>query len=175
MLVPIIAVGALAPFGILAAIAIPSFVKYMRRAKAAEARIQSARAFDSVLSYHAESGECPHDAALSGIAGPVPPLTVNCNTGPKQLCTPTDDASTYAYSPSAWDTAVWQQMRFDLTYGHFYHYSYQWSIDGDRCAFTVQAFGDLDDDGVYSTFERTGMVGSADGFAPVFAIYRELE
>ena len=47
-----------------------------------------------------------------------------------------------------------------LEQGHYFHYNFIWNNDTSdpygRCQFTVQAFGDLDDDGVFSTFERSG-------------------
>jgi hypothetical protein len=42
---------------------------------------------------------------------------------------------------------------------HFFHYNFKWKNDPSgrgSCQFTVQAFGDLDGDGTYSTFERSG-------------------
>ena len=61
-------------------------------------------------------------------------------------------------SGSEWDEAVWQALMFTPTDHHYY--SYQFDSSGVRASasFTVYAFGDLDCDGVLSTFSMTGHV-----------------
>ena len=63
------------------------------------------------------------------------------------------------YPVSAWDNAVWKGLEFDLGDAHYFHYNFRYENDPrgyGECRFTVQAFADLDDDGVFSTFERVG-------------------
>lgn len=137
--------------GILAAIAIPAFTKYVRRSKTSEARVQLAKMFDAVSRYHGEHGRCP--GGLDGEAGVTPPISVNCNDGPAGRCTAGD-----AYDSSAWgDNEVWSALGFEMAEGHYFHYNIRWGQDqAGACQFTAQAFGDLDDDGVFSTYERAG-------------------
>jgi type IV pilus assembly protein PilA len=48
-----------------------------------------------------------------------------------------------------------------MTDPHYFHYDFRWASVGEgACQFTAQAFGDLDGDGIYSTYERAG---AADG------------
>jgi type IV pilus assembly protein PilA len=142
--------------GMVAAIAIPAFTKYMRRSKTAEARVNLAKMFDAASAYHAETGQCPTDGSAQGSAGATPPLTVHCGEGPGGRCVP-NGAGGGAYSLSAWtEHPVWQKMNFQQEAGHYYHYDFRWGADERGCMFTAQAFGDLDDDGVFSTFERSG-------------------
>jgi hypothetical protein len=64
------------------------------------------------------------------------------------------------YDAKLWSEGnVWPQLGFELMDPHFFHYNFKWKNDpsgSGSCQFTVQAFGDLDGDGTYSTFERSG-------------------
>lgn len=52
------------------------------------------------------------------------------------------------------ERSTWVALGFSMADPHAYHYAVEWSESADSCRFTVQAFGDLDGDGVYSTFTR---------------------
>lgn len=154
----LIILAALVPIiGIFAAISIPAFAKYMRRAKAAEAKAQIARMFDGAAGYFSA-----HDACVGGegpvVLGPMPPLSVNCNEGPGGRCVPSSSgggAGSYAYA--GWEEdSTWAELGFAQEQGHYFHYAYRANNFEGGCQFTVQAFADLDDDGMYSTFERSG-------------------
>lgn len=66
----------------------------------------------------------------------------------------------YQSQPADWnsgDGAVgWQCLKFDIQAPQYYMYSYS----GTATSFTVTANGDLNGDGVYSTFSITGSVQS---------------
>ncbi|MEM6290713.1 MAG: type II secretion system protein [Myxococcota bacterium] len=168
--------------GILAAIAIPTLTLYLRRAKTAEANGQLAKIFDATTAYftsdRVDRGEveqignggqvaegathrCPHPPATpgGGEAGFTP--TVNCNEGPGGRCVPGQGAAGPGYYDiDEWGTnTVWNALNFGMEQGHYFHYNYVASNSNTgygACQFTSQAFGDLDDDGEYSTFERSG-------------------
>ncbi|MCA9705022.1 MAG: hypothetical protein KDK70_04120 [Myxococcales bacterium] len=169
--------------GIGAAIAVPALTKYMRRSKTSEARVQIAKMFDAASAYfneeHVSRGaiailggegalpvtaphQCPNDSREVGSAGITPPLSVNCNEGPGGRCVPVAGTPTGPgeYSMSLWtDNPVWNGLNFQMEQGHYFHYDFQWNngtTGFGSCQFTAQAFGDLDDDGVFSTYERTG-------------------
>ncbi len=168
--------------GILAAIAIPTLTLYVRRVKTAEASGQLAKLFDATSAYynvdHVDRGEvtqigdggvvangathrCPHPAGspTGGEAGFTP--TVNCNAGPAGRCVPgVGGAGPGSYDIAEWAlNPMWNALNFGMEQGHFFHYNYVSSntnVGFGECQFTAQAFGDLDDDGEYSTFERSG-------------------
>lgn len=169
--------------GIGAAIAVPAFVKYTRRAKTSEARVQLAKMFDATSAYFneehvdrsavAEIGggaalaelaphRCPNNGKLSGESGITPPLSVDCNDGPGGRCVPTvgSKGGPGDYDMSLWtDNDVWNGLNFQQEQAHYFHYNFIWTNDASGyggCQFTTQAFGDLDGDGVFSTFERSG-------------------
>jgi type IV pilus assembly protein PilA len=54
---------------------------------------------------------------------------------------------------------VWNGLTFQQEQAHFYNYNFRMenATSGfGACRFTAQAFADLDADGLYSTFERSG-------------------
>jgi hypothetical protein len=137
---------------------IGSFQKYMNRSKTSEARVHVAQMFDAAASYFNEEHVdptsaavvhgCPNDGRAEGSAGITPPLSVDCSQG----CMPA------SYGAQLWtDNKVWNALNFQMEDKHYFHYDFKWSnVAGGygKCQFTVQAFGDLDHDGVFSTFER---------------------
>lgn len=149
--------------GILSAIAIPALSKYMRQAKTSEAKANIAKLFDRIAA-QAGAGGCPGTSGVPvGDTSLTPPLSTACAQGPGGRCVPSDqpvDDAGY-YASSAWSGhPVWKALDFKIEEGHYYHYSYKWKqVDPGGCQFTVAAFGDLNDDGIYSTFERAGAIG----------------
>lgn len=168
--------------GIGAAIAVPAFTKYTRRAKTSEARVQLAKMFDGASAYFNEERvvrpatgfldpteepksalhKCPNNGKLEGESGITPPLSVDCSDGPGGRCVPTvgGKGGPGSYDISLWtDNDVWKGLYFQQEQGHHFHYNFIWSNDPEgygACQFTAQAFGDLDGDGVFSTYERSG-------------------
>jgi type IV pilus assembly protein PilA len=63
-----------------------------------------------------------------------------------------------SYDESAWsDNPVWSELGFRVDGPHYFHYDLHWSgNENGACVFDVRAYGDLDDDGTYSTYERSG-------------------
>jgi type IV pilus assembly protein PilA len=138
--------------GILAAIAIPAFIKYVRNAKTAEAKENLAYIFRESTTYfqgdRVERGvtgagilaQFPEPAALT--PGAVPP-------GTRVLTT-------------AWNgNETWNALKFSIADPHYYAYEYEStgsSSAGSASLFTARARGDLDGDGNESTFERVGTV-----------------
>ncbi|MEM9462686.1 MAG: hypothetical protein AAGF11_51535 [Myxococcota bacterium] len=105
---------------------------------------------------------CPNDGRPKGNAGLTPPLSVNCNDGPGGRCVPVagEPKGPGEYSMKLWtDNPVWNGLNFQMEQGHYFHYDFRWEneISGfGACQFTAQAFGDLDDDRILSTYERSG-------------------
>lgn len=187
--------------GILAAIAIPALTKYMRRSKTSEARAQIAKIFDGASAYfaeeHVDRGQtgliggggtitglaphrCPTDGDDGGAENITPPLGTDCNTGPGGRCVPAATPSGAGYYDIAlWDTSTWNGLSFQQEQGHYFHYNFIASnadTGYGECQFTAQAFGDLDDDDIMSTYERTG-AGDRFGFNGAAGLYidRDIE
>ncbi len=142
--------------GTLAAIAIPAFTKYTRRSKTSEARVNLAKMFDAASSYYTEHGQCPDHDGAQGRAGVTPNLSVDCGEGEGGRCQ-AGGAGGGVYPQTDWTAnPVWSALGFEVRGGHYYRYDFRWKEEDGMCMFTAQAFGDLDEDGVFSTFERSG-------------------
>ncbi len=168
--------------GILSAVAIPAVSAYFRRAKTSEARLQLVKMFDSTVAYyraeHVDRGQvdilgasagittlsthrCPHPVGVpsGGAAGFTP--TMDCNNGPGGRCIPSGaPAGAGYYDITVWtNNDMWNALNFGQEQAHFFHYNFvatNTTTGYGMCNFTAQAFGDLDADLTYSTFERTG-------------------
>jgi hypothetical protein len=141
-----------------------------------EAKTQVAKLFDATSSYfkseHADRGggvedlaphRCPsmNGSPGAGESGITPPLHVDCNSGPEGKCVPTTNpAGGGQYDIALWnDNPVWNGLNFLREAPHRFHYNVIYANQGTgygTCQFTIQAFGDLDNDGVFSTYERAG-------------------
>lgn len=164
--------------GILAAVAIPAFMKYIRRSKTTEVTMNLRKLFDSSISYyedeHATRGgtiiprQFPAGSNLAGIgAGTPTPGNFACNGNSQQKHDPNNIAPTF-------DHATWQALNFGIDDPFFFSYTYLSEGTGEDAAFTVRGEGDLDCDGSSSLFERIGTVenNSINGGA---GIYKENE
>jgi type IV pilus assembly protein PilA len=171
--------------GILAAVAIPAFMKYIKKSKTSEAREFVKKIYDGARSYYMDpnfKGQSIGGSVLppqfpgGTAAGSIMAPTVN------QCCTDGGKCKPYA---TYWESEVWTALQFSLDDPHYYWYTYIWNgnvmsgapkIDGSN-NFTALANGNLDCDAVYSTFTMYGEVNStyADGPAGSAALHRENE
>ncbi len=145
------AAASLAVVGVAAAVAIPAFMKNARKAKTSEATLHVKKLYDGARAYYEENHKFPPSV------GPTPPLG-SCCKNPDKKCAP---------DPKLWAEASWQALMFSMDDPS--QYSYTFEAGGDT--FTVRANGDLDCDGIYSTFEMAGKVqsdGSITGSAGMF-------
>ncbi|MEM6991723.1 MAG: hypothetical protein AAF721_14550 [Myxococcota bacterium] len=164
-----------------AAAALPAATRYLRQSKTSEARVQLAKMFDAASSHFTEtritvsvlpSGSsvaskghvCPNDGREQGEAGITPPLSIDCASAAAGRCVPVPGAPSKVageYEAELWsDNPVWRGLDFEHTAGHYFHYDFKYeNFPGGfgGCQFTAQAFGDLDGDGVFSTYERVGV------------------
>ena len=132
--------------GILAAVAIPAFVKYMRRSKTSEAEDKLAYLFRAGTTYY--TTEKPTQGVLN---------LVNVQ------CIPADSTRlplTAGQSRRSYDFGLNNTFRdLDFAIGDPFYYSYQFA-GANTCtltganAFTARAYGDLDGDMNESLFER---------------------
>ncbi len=67
--------------------------------------------------------------------------------------------------PGTWDAPTWRLLGFSFTVPHSYSFGFDSHDAPGKAAFHAVAHGDLDGDGLVSTFEITGE--SADGAEPV--------
>jgi prepilin-type N-terminal cleavage/methylation domain-containing protein len=154
--------------GILAATAIPAFIKYTRKAKTSEARQNLKRIGDGARQYYLE----PQYVSVMDMQPITPrfPARPNPNFwfaddgdgccalgGPNEKC--------FA-SQAFWDGfETWQNLKFSMPEPHYYAYMYISSVSGSTI-FQARARGDLDCDGNYSEFGIYGSVNPLYGDGP---------
>src|SRR5262249_25836046 len=142
--------------GILAAVAVPAFMRYVRRSKTGEAAMNIRKLVDSSTTYfmaeHVTStgsllaryfpGTAPASPSTSGSPGPCCP----------NKCSP---------STTLWTNETWVALNFSVDDPFYFSYQYNSSASNAAATFTASAFGDLNCDGTYSTFQRMGTVDNA--------------
>lgn len=144
--------------GVLAAIAIPSFTKSVRRARTSEAMIGLRKIYDGSVAYFdndhtnpqgdivprmfpVSENLTPQNPDCPGCAAGVPPPGIRANP-----------------RPTDWDAPTWRALTFGVSDPYYYVYGYRSGGTGNEAGFEGFAFGDLDGDGVLSTFLRGGEV-----------------
>lgn len=158
--------------GLLASIAIPSFVKHIYKAKTVEAYesldkiAKAARLYyHRVITSNTTGADSTGQFPTQIIPTPASPA-VCCAMGSNKCMTPIED----------WNTNNWRFLYFAVHEAHYYSYSFAAAGTHLASIYTAQAQGDLDCDGVFSTFEMRGSVdseGSVVTFGPMMT--RELE
>lgn len=138
--------------GVLAAVALPAFTRYQERAHTSEATMNLRRLFDGSITYFYAERRGPDGAVLP--AG-FPPSTEL--TPPTPACVGGQPVA-HMPDPTLWAAPGWQALGFSIEEPFYYQYQYLAEGEGPSARFTVRAIGDLDCDGVLSTFERIGRV-----------------
>jgi type IV pilus assembly protein PilA len=134
--------------GILAAVAIPAFMKYMRKSKTTEFTQAVKKIYDGARTYYLDEN------VGRGVAGGATPrqfpTTVadtpavnSCCGGAGEKCTP---------NPALW-VGSWQALKFSMDDKHYGWYSFDSSGTEATSLFTARANANLDCDATYSTFE----------------------
>jgi len=152
--------------GIIAAVAIPSYMKYIRRSKTIEATMNLRKLYDSAVSYF--DGQPKSDAqghalptAFPSSVGPSPGVNPCCGQ-PGDKCKP---------APTNFDLPGWAALNFSLDDPFYYWYTFTSTGTGTGASFQAIANGNLDCDTTYSTFMRSGNVQSDGTIAGGGALY----
>lgn len=79
-------------------------------------------------------------------------------------------------APGTWDTPTWRSLDFGFDAPHAYAFAFESSTSEGRATFTARARGDLDGDGVTSSFSISGSIdkGAEPKLQPL-EINREVE
>ena len=130
--------------GILAAVAIPAFLKYIKKAKTTEARLNIAKIVTGEVAYYDEekvnqSGTIINKYFVAVAAAPA-------------ATPPGVNKVTYNWDGSA----GWTALKFGTDSAVLFNYMTATLGVDTTAAFTARAQGDLNGDAIYSTFERTG-------------------
>jgi prepilin-type N-terminal cleavage/methylation domain-containing protein len=127
--------------GILAAVAIPAFMDYMKRSKKTEAALQLNKIGKNAKRSYSESSSYVVGIALQR---PAKPGGGGCCGGPNNHCAA--DVAGFTGDPT------WKALDFQIDEDSLFYYDYS----GTATAFTAKATGDLDCDNTEIVYTLTG-------------------
>ena len=138
--------------GILAAVAIPAFMDYMKKGKQSEAQLQLNKIMKNAkAAYNTDSTYSTQVAAIT-------PTATCCvqNFGSKKKC---------AAIAADWQTPAWQSIDFQVDDPFYFQYAYTGIATG--ASYLATATGDLDCDGTPIVYS---MAGNSLGGNPSFVL-----
>jgi prepilin-type N-terminal cleavage/methylation domain-containing protein len=143
--------------GILAAVAIPAFTRYVKKSRTAEAVGHLNKEWAGSVTYY-ESDHMLSNGTVLPKQFPGPSAawvhTVDCGCATGQRC---------PGGSTTWGSdAVWAALNFSLPDAYNYMPGYSGSGTGTNAQFTAYARGDLDCDHSLATFTRVGSVVNGD-------------
>jgi type IV pilus assembly protein PilA len=140
--------------GILAAVAIPAFLDYMKRSKATEAEEQL-----NAISRLQKRFYGDYSSFTLGTATLLPaPVTTSCCAATSGAGGGVDTNKCPANPLAFKNDTVWASMGFAVGEPALYNYSYTATT---ATAFTAQAVGDVDCDGNLATYTLTGTLDAS--------------
>ena len=164
--------------GVLAAIAIPAFVKYVRKAKTTEATINIDRIFEGAVTYF--ESENPGRSPRAGIV-------TNCLPGDVGFTPSSAPADGWglkyiaANQMGIWQQSggTWEALKFVMQDNFYFQFAFDnFTVDAGSCGntgttvtiFEAQCQGNLDGDGDFSLFVRSaGLVsGQLQGSSGIY-------
>lgn len=138
--------------GILAAIAIPSFMKYVKKTRTAEASLQLEKIAAGARLYYMDDRYVGAGFILTPPQFPqtiAPTPAVTCCNGGVDRCTPT---------ATDWSQPTWMALQFSMDDPHYFRYEFTSVGVSTDSEFLARAYADLDCDGTFSTFAISGQV-----------------
>jgi type IV pilus assembly protein PilA len=161
--------------GILAAVAIPAFIKYIRRSKTVEAENSVRKLYDSSVTYF-QTDHAAQDGTPIAAQFPEPttvdfPKDSYCCTQSGGKCLPSDANADFSKSA---DVKTWTSLNFSMDDPFMYSYYYGSTgsaTTGAASKFTAGAHGDLDCNKKLSTFERVGSIDANGGVSGGEGLY----
>ena len=146
--------------GILAAVAVPAFLKYIRDSKTAEAKENLKALGEGAVAYFQEEHADPTDT-MSVITSRYPPTSGITSEGNDANGNKTDPTA------SSWEAKPWIDLRFSISKPHYYAYTYSTTAAKD-CAIQAQAsLSDAND----SNYQIDGAYDATDKMPTLTAIY----
>jgi len=142
--------------GILAAVAIPAFTRYVKRSKTSEATGNISKIYQGEVSYFNQSSEQSIASFATAAATPSAAPTAS-----KYVAQPTNFTS----------NSGWSAIGFSVDSPLYYQYS----ATGSATSFNAIASGDIDGDSTLSTFSRSASLVSGEIQGAQIVITNELE
>ena len=142
--------------GILAAIAIPAFSRYVKKSRTAEASGHLNKIWSSSVAYY----EADHATSAGVLVAKQFPA--DATTMEAVCCGQAGDKC--AGNATIYQTnATWVALNFNIADPHHYRPTYDSGGTGTAANFTAAAFGNLDCDSILSTFQRGAAINASSG------------
>ena len=141
--------------GILAAIAIPAFSRYVKKSRTVEASGHINKLWSGSVAYY----EADHASSAGVLQSKQFPSSDSALES--ACCGQAGDKC--PGSPAKYDGATWVALNFNIPDPHNFRPTYLSAGTGTGATFTGSAYGDLDCDSILSTFQRYGSISSTSG------------
>lgn len=147
--------------GILAAVAIPAFLRYIQKSKTIEAETNLRKIYDGEVAYYMDE-----KATVAG--GAVTRAFIQTSSfAPAAL-----PIASKQGAASSFDTDEWNKIHFAVDSPVLYVYGVTASGTGTASSFTANAIGNQDGDASYATFIRVATVDSSGNVVGGSGLYR---
>jgi prepilin-type N-terminal cleavage/methylation domain-containing protein len=145
--------------GILAAVAIPAFSRYVKRSKTSEASANLRAIYQGEVAYYNRvPQQFDNQSGQFVTAGAQPAVS------------PLGSRST-----GVWTDLNWQQIGFSTDSQLYYQYTPTATGTGSSAALTITALGNLDGAGAIATFQRSATIVNGDVQGSNISVTNELE
>jgi prepilin-type N-terminal cleavage/methylation domain-containing protein len=142
--------------GLLAAISIPAYIKHVKQSKTVEA-VDSLDRIKSGAEAYFENER--FDDTGNRLPRTFPAHLQETPAGGPELCCNTK-GSLCVTGVATWIRRGWNALQFSISEPHSYTYEFVGGNADTRAYYNAYAYGDLDCDGIRSTFEIKGSVDS---------------
>ena len=159
--------------GILAAVAVPGFMKYIKDSKTSEAKSNLKAIAEGASSFY----QTEHTLSGGTVYTREFPSATRCKSGTNDLCkdgnaanAPTDIKPAGTKTQLTLTGEPWKSLNFAVTAPVYYTYSYKGTASSDKTptSFEAQAAAKLDSANVDSCFAMSGK--GADGGEPTISV-----
>ena len=143
--------------GILAAVAIPAFLRFVRKSRTSEAPLNLKGIANGAVAWfndeHSDSNGDPvarhfpgNNAQSSGPGVGIKPGAAPCGS--------LSAGALYKKNTATWDTLPWKSLKFGITKAHYFRYTYLANGTDQNAKMTSRANADLDCDGSLSSYRQ---------------------
>src|SRR5258708_4939525 len=153
---------AFAVVGSVLAVAVPPFVREVHASRLAEPIDGLKRIGGSAVAYAIDPPFLPAAASVAPGQGFPPSAPMTPSIPPRGHCEPD--------GPGAWEDPAWRTLDFrPVPPGrpHCFSFAFDSTLAPPRSSFQAHAHGDLDGDGITSTFQLSGQYVDGDPHGPV--------
>jgi type IV pilus assembly protein PilA len=147
--------------GILAAIAIPAFIKYVKQSKTSEAGLNLKTLAEGAASYYETDHYTPKGYPVSERQFPTTTHGFQVDT---QIVNPLNIPKGTKHQPTyeQWNSEPWKSSKFAISKPHYYRYRYEPLNRANAVdKFSTRAEGDLDADDKSSRFNVNGSTNTS--------------